>query len=87
MEIIFNARLQNTGHRIKSLSGRLGPFIFRTYQDGLITAFYKPKNTAKNESLSVHSRSVYESLSSQLREMASMLSLKIISINTNLPES
>lgn len=80
--IIFNAQMHNTGQRIKSLSGRLGPFIFRTHRSGLITAFYKPKNG----SISGQCRSIYESLSSQLREITDMLALQITSIETNLPE-
>ena len=85
--IIFNARLKNTGRRIKSLSGRLGPFIFRTYQNGLITAFYKPKKAARTEANPSHNRADFESLSSQLREIAYMCALQITSIDTNLPQS
>ena len=43
---------------------------------------YKPKNG----SISGQCRSIYESLSSQLREITDMLALQITSIETNLPE-
>ena len=82
-KIIFNAQLYNQGIRIKSLSGRLGNFIFRTYNSGLITAFYSPRKTG---SMSVQSREQYEALSCQLREMIDPLGLSITSIHTNLPE-
>ena len=82
-KIIFNAQLYNSRIRIKALSGRLGPFIFRTYANGLITAYYKPR---KNEPLSSHLRANYEALSNQLREMIEPLGLSITSIHTNLPE-
>ena len=85
MSLQFSARFYNPGHRLKSISGRFGPFIFRTHTSGLITAFYKPKKSTNVESLSVHSRSVFESLSVQLREISDMLGLKITSITTNLP--
>lgn len=78
-QVTFNAQLTNTGHRIKSLSGRLGPFIFRTYKDGKMTAFYKPKKGAS----SVQCASNFEALSCQLREMTSDLGLTIVSINYN----
>ena len=82
-KIIFHAQLYNPRIRIKSLSGRLGDFIFRTYQNGLITAYYKPR---KNEPLSSHLRANYEALSSKLREMITPLGLSISSIESNLPE-
>jgi hypothetical protein len=82
-KIIFNAQLYNSGIRIRSLSGRLGNFIFRTYQNGLITAYYKPR---KNEPLSRLQRDNYETLSRQLREMIDPLGLSISSIKSNLPE-
>ena len=85
MSLQFSARFYNPGHRLKSISGRFGSFIFRTHTSGLITAFYKPKKSTNVESLSVHSRSVFESLSVQLREISDMLGLKITSITTNLP--
>ena len=75
MSLQFSARFYNPGHRLKSISGRFGSFIFRTHTSGLITAFYKPKKSTNVESLSVHSRSVFESLSVQLREISDMLGL------------
>jgi len=78
---IFNARLIDTGHRIASISGRLGPFIFRTLPDGRITAYYKPKHGAS----STRYRSNYESLSVQLQEIADQLGLTVTSINYNQP--
>ena len=75
MSLQFSARFYNPGHRLKSISGRFGSFIFRTHTSGLITAFYKPKKSTNVESVSVHSRSVFESLSVQLREISDMLIL------------
>ena len=40
-KIIFNVSFHNTRRRIKRISGKLGPFVFRTYPDGKITAYYK----------------------------------------------
>ena len=77
--IIFNAQFYNPKRRIKAISGRLGDFIFRTYPNGKITAYYKPKN----EPLSSQPRAVIESLSNQLRETADELGLTITSINCN----
>ena len=81
-KIIFNAQFYNQGIRIKSLSGRLGSFIFRTYANGLITAYYKPR---KNEPTTSHLRDKYEALSRQLREMIEPLGLSLVNIRTNLP--
>ena len=81
--ITFNAQLANSHQRIQSISGRLGPFIFRTYKDGRITAFYKPKVTPLVLPSSDRHRSNYEALSSQLREITSDLGLTIVSINYN----
>ena len=80
-KIIFNAQLANTGHRIQTISGRLGNFIFRTYQDGRITAYFKPR---KNESITFQCPSIIESLSSQLREIAEELGLSVVSINFDI---
>ena len=79
-KIIFNAQLANTRRRIKSISGRLGDFIFRTYQDGKITAYYKPQ-PLKNEPISSQCRANFDAISKQLREMADQLALTITSIN------
>ena len=35
--------IKSPDHTFKSISGRLGNFMFRTYQDGKIIAYYKPK--------------------------------------------
>ena len=77
-KIKFNAQLINSGKRIRSISGKLGPFVFRTYTGGIIKAYYKQP---KNDSPSVHSRSIIESLSVQLREIAEQLGLTITRIN------
>ena len=78
-KISFSAQFYNPGTRIKSISGRLGPFIFRTSKNGQISAYYKPKNG----SLSSHSAANYESLSSHLREIAADMGISITSINYN----
>ena len=81
-KIIFNAQLLNTRRRIKSLSGRLGDFIFRTYQDGRITAYYKPRPPKrKNEAPSSQYRADFDAISKQLREITDQLALNILSIN------
>ena len=81
--VTFNAQLENTGHRIKALSGRLGPFIFRTYKDGKITAFYKPRITRLAGPSSGQCASNFEALCFQLREITTDLGLSIVSINYN----
>ena len=73
----FNAQLKSHNIFAKSLSGRLGPFIFRSYTDGDIRAFYMPKN----DSSTTQSIVDYESLYSQLREIVDTLKLEIIKIS------
>ena len=92
-KIKFSAQLHNSGKRIKAISGRLGLFIFRTYPDGKITAYYKqPKNTERppveaggvasaEEGITCRYRADYESLSKQLREIADHFGLTIKHIN------
>ena len=77
-KIIFNAQLKNSRKRIKSISGRLGEFIFRTYKDGKITAYYKPR---KNRFPSGGHRGYYEVLSRLLRDIAAQFDLTITQIN------
>lgn len=72
----FNAQLKSHNIFAKSLSGRLGPFIFRTYPDGDIRAYYMPKI----DSSTTQSIVDYESLYSQLREIVDTLNLEIIQI-------
>ena len=77
-KIIFNAQLYNSGLRIRSISGKLGNFIFRTYKNGKITAYYKPSH---HDSLCGHDAAIIESLSNQLRLLADQLGLSITHIN------
>lgn len=72
--IIFNAQMHNSGRRIKTISGRLGNFIFRTYKDGKITAYYKPKHLP----LSSQCASNMLAICGQLREITDQLGLHII---------
>ena len=53
---------------ITKLSGRIGDFIFRTYPNGKIFAFYKPR----------HSRLNPETVSNHFREITNALRLEII---------
>ena len=76
-KIIFNAQMLNTGRRIKAISGRLGNFIFRSYKNGKITAFYKPKHVP----LSVQCATNMLAIMDQLREMTDQLGLYITSYN------
>lgn len=77
-KIKFNAQLHNSGHRILSISGKLGKFIFRTRKNGMITAYYKQP---ENESLCSQDADILESLSDQLRTIADQLGLSITQIN------
>ena len=77
-KIIFNVSFHNTRRRIKSISGKLGPFVFRTYPDGKITAYYKQP---RNETESSRYRANFDALSKQIREIADQLALVIIAIN------
>lgn len=76
-KIIFNAQMINTGRRIKAISGRLGNFIFRSYKDGKITAYYSPKHVP----LSVQCATNMLAIMDQLREMTDQLGLYITSYN------
>ena len=73
----FNAQLKSKHIIAESLHGRLGPFIFRTYPDGVIRAHYAPRKGAS----SGRSRVNFESLSGQLREIAASMGLEIMQIN------
>ena len=76
-QLIFNAQLSNSKKFIRSISGRLGPFIFRTYADGkLIKAYYKPRRSSTGSQ-----RDNIESLSGLLRRIADELQLTVVSIN------
>ena len=75
--IIFNAQMINSGRRIKAISGRLGNFIFRTYKDGKITAYYSPKHLPISEHCATNVLAIID----QLREMTDQLGLHITSYN------
>ena len=53
---------------ITKLSGRIDEFVFRTYPNGKIDAFYKPR----------HSRLNPEGISNRFREITAALRLEII---------
>ena len=53
---------------ITKISGRIDEFVFRTYPNGKIFAFYKPR----------HSRLNPEGISSRFREITDALRLEII---------
>ena len=86
MKIIFNAQFRNSYTRIRSISGRVGYFIFRTSRDGRISAYFcpSPKHPLIIEGASGEYRTVFESLSSHLREIAANLGLSITSINFDI---
>jgi hypothetical protein len=85
-KIIFNAQFRNTKRRVRSISGRLGNFIFRTHKDGHISAFYKPKKREFVEPLSRQHRAIIESLSRQLREITDMLAIEQLSFNFDIKD-
>ena len=76
-KIIFNAQMHNSGRRIKAISGRLGNFIFRTFKDGKITAFYKPKHLPISDQCATNMLAIFD----QLREMTDQLGLHIVTYN------
>ena len=76
-KIIFNAQMINTGRRIKAISGRLGNFIFRSYKNGKITAFYSPKHVPLSVQCATNMLAIFD----QLREMTDQLGLHITSYN------
>ena len=80
-KLIFNAQLTNSKRFIKALSGRVGSFVFRTYPNGLITAYYKP---AKNRALTGDCREKYEILSREIREIADQLRLNVSKITYDI---
>lgn len=82
--IQFNAQLINSKKQILSLSGRLGPFIFRTLQNGLITAYYKPKSSSDKQLSRPHRENI-ETISRQLREITDQLGLSVKSISAQNP--
>ena len=80
-KLTFNAQLANSKKIIKSISGRLGNFIFRTYPNGAITAYYKP---SKKHPLTGDYREQVEILSRQLRDIADQLRLTITHFTYNI---
>ena len=79
-KITFSARLHNPQQRFKTVSGRIGDFILRSYDSGKrILAYYRPRH----EPLSSQPRAVIEALSRQLREMAWELDLFIERVTYN----
>ena len=53
---------------ITKLSGRIGDFVFRTYPNGKIFAFYSPQDDRPNP----------DPISVQFREITSKLNLEIV---------
>lgn len=73
----FSARLVSADKQVAAVSGRIGDFIFRTFKNGRIFAFYAPKNGSKTSRY----RANYESISNQLREITASLRLEIVVVN------
>ena len=80
--IKFTAELICPTHFLSALSGRLGDFIFRTYPNGKICAFYSPKHRASSS----RSRDNLESISSRFRAIIGDLQLEIVRLNFNTAE-
>ena len=79
-KLTFHATLANSKKMIKSLSGRLGSFIFRTLKDGRITAYYKPRKGATNKGFS---RDQIVVLYRELCKIAYELQLSVTSLNVD----
>ena len=73
----FTAELICPTRIFSALSGRLGDFIFRTYPNGKIFAFYSPKHRASSS----RSRENIEAISSRFREIIGDLQLEIVRLN------
>ena len=74
-KITFSAIMHNDKKIIKTLSGRVGNFIFRTSQDGQIKAFFKPRPGTGLY------RGNIETISRELREIASFAGLSFNDFN------
>ena len=75
--------MANSFKRIKSISGKLGPFIFRTHKNGIITAYYRQHKHPHSTS---NPRDIIERLSNELREIADHLGLIITDFNVDYDE-
>ena len=62
---------------ITALSGRMGDFMFRTYQNGKIIVYYKPKN---RNNTTVMEREWYENdtVMARLKQITDALNLQIV---------
>ena len=70
-KISFSAIMHNDKKIIKTLSGRVGNFIFRTSPDGQIKAFFKPRPGTGPY------RGNIETISNELREGVPRMALRV----------
>ena len=73
-------KVKCTGGTFRSISGRVGDFVFRAYPDETMLVFYQPKDKRKAEDLSGMDRDWTENrpIMARFEEMAKMFGLKII---------
>ena len=63
---------------ITAISGRIGNFVFRTYKNGKIFAYYQPSRSKHAKHPPIDLRSNPDAISVQLREITKPLNLEIV---------
>ena len=72
-------RVKCIGGTFRAISGRVGDFVFRAYQDETMLVFYQPKGKRKAEDVSGMDRDWTENASvmSRFKEMAKLFGLEV----------
>ena len=72
-------RVKCIGGTFRAISGRVGDFVFRAYEDETMLVFYQPKGKRKAEDVSGMDRdwTENESVMSRFKEMAKLFHLEV----------
>ena len=72
-------RVKCIGGTFRTISGRVGDFVFRAYEDETMLVFYQPKGKRKAEDVSGMDRdwTENESVMSRFKEMAKLFHLEV----------
>ena len=78
--IMASIKVKCKGGVFSGISGRVGDFVFRAYQDDTMLVFYQPKKKKGAKDLSITDRewTENESIMSRFEELAQMFHLVIV---------
>ena len=65
-------------HTFQSIRGRIGDFVFKTYKNGKIFAYYMPRRGKRAKPDPDQSRSNPDAISVRFREITDSLNLQIV---------